>query len=491
MSHTQLHPRRQGVRRLASLVVAVVVTWALSQAGSAVARPLLTGVANPGDVSSPTLALVRKSGARFVRVPLNWRATAPGRQPPDWHPDDPGDLHYDWHYTDTAVLEAVRAGIEPVLQVDGSPTWANRCQAPSFARTGTCDPDPAALQTFAIAAARRYSGSFAGLPHVRYWQGLNEPNLSLFFNPQFEGDNPVSPGLYRALIDSFYAGIKSVDRSDLVIAAGLGPIAVPGYTIGPMRFARLLLCMQGHRNPRPAPGDCGGGVHFDIFAIQPYTTGGPTHEGGANDVELGDLPKLQELLLAADRAGRIKNSFKHTGLWVTEFSWDSNPPDPGGLPMKIESRWIAEALHRAWRAGVSHFFWYSLHDDANEPGVPFSESLQSGLYFRGASLAEDRPKRILYAFRFPFVAYPRKKGLYFWGRTPTSGSGKVIIQVFKHGHWRRVADVRANKAGIFSGLARQRYGRNRRGAARAVYAGQQSLPFSMRPVPDFVQPPFG
>ncbi len=67
----------------------------------------------------------------------------------------------------------------------------------------------------------------------------------------------------------------------------------------------------------------------------------------------------------------------------------------------------------------------------------------------------------------------------------------MIVQVLKRGHWRRAAVVRANSAGIFSGLARQRYGRNRHGAARAVYAGRPSLPFSMKPVPDFVQPPFG
>jgi len=35
------------------------------------------------------------------------------------------------------------------------------------------------------------------------------------------------------------------------------------------------------------------------------------------------------------------------------------------------------------------------------------------------------------------------------------------------------------------------YGRDKRGAVRAVYPGQLSMPFSMRPVPDFVQPPFG
>ncbi len=256
---------------------------------------------------------------------------------------------------------------------------------------------------------------------MQYWQGLNEPNLSLFFNPQFDGDSPVSPDLYRTLINSFYAAVKAVDPSNLVIAAGLGPIAVPKYTIGPMRFTRLLLCMRGHKNPRPTRGDCEGGVHFDIFDIHPYTTGGPTHEGGHQRRPDGRLVKLRTLLDAADRAGRIKGMFEHTPLWIGEFSWDSNPPDPGGLAMNIETRWTAEAMYRAWRAGVGAFFWYSLRDRKPQPHLPFSSTLESGLYFRGATIEQDQPKEILFAFRFPFVSYPGKKGLFVWGRTPTAG----------------------------------------------------------------------
>jgi hypothetical protein len=326
---------------------------------------------------------------------------------------------------------------------------------------------------------------------VRYWQALNEPNLSIFFNPQFDGDKPVSPVIYRNLLNRFYAAVKSVYRTNLVLAAGLGPIAVPKFTIGPMRFARLMLCMQGTAHPRPSKGDCEGGVHFDIFAIQPYTSGGPTHKAGFNDVSMGDLDKLQTLLAAADSAGRIQGIYRHTPLWITEFSWDSSPPDPGGLPMKIESRWVAEALYRTWLAGVGHFFWYSLRDSAPEPGRGFPETLESGLYFRGATVEQDQPKEFLNAFRFPFVSYPRNGGLYFWGRTPDSKGGRVTIQLFGNGHWRTASKARAASSGIFSGTLPSSYGRNKHGRVRALYRGESSLPFSMRPIGDFRHPPFG
>ena len=482
--------------RVSRVALALLALTALSAAlasrpapAEASARALHTGVSYVYDNDVAAFENAKRTGAQLVQTPLRWASVAPDAQPASWNPEDPADPHYDWEFTDLWVARAVAAGLKPVLQIRGAPIWAQRCH--SGESDAPCNPDPNALAAFATAAARRYSGSFLNLPRVVYWQGLNEPNLSLFFNPQYDGNKPVSPDLYRALINRFYAAIKAVDPTDVVIAAGLGPIAVPKYTIGPLRFARLLLCMKGHNDPKPTAGNCEGGVHFDVFDIHPYTTGGPTHEGGINDVELGDLKKLTTLLAAADRAGRIKGMYSHTPLWIMELSWDSNPPDPGGLPMKIEDRWVAEALYRSWSVGVEYFFWYSLRDSEPEPNLPFSQTDQSGLYFRGPTVAQDQPKEFASAYRFPFVAYPRTKGLYFWGRTPTSSRGRVVVQILRGGRWRKAAVVRANAAGIFSGLARQRYGRNRRGAARAVYAGRPSLPFSMKPVPDFVQPPFG
>ncbi len=388
------------------------------------------------------------------------------------------------------MKNAVASGLTPVLQIRGGPSWAQRCH---FTSVDTpCDLNPADLAAFATAAARRYSGNFGGLPRVQYWQGLNEPNLSIFFEPQFVGGKPVSAELYRTLLNTFYASVKAVDPTNLVIAAGLGPSAVPNFTVGPMQFTRELLCMKGHAKPRPAPGNCGGGVNFDIFDVHPYTTGGPTHEGGPNDVQLGDLEKLQTLLKAADKANRINSVYKRTPLWMTEISWDSNPPDPGGLPFPILNRWTSEMLHEAWSAGVGTVFWYSLHDRQIEPGVPFHISLESGLYFAGPTLAQDQPKPNLYAFRFPFVAYAKEKGgLSLWGRTPDSLPGKVLIQRRDGGSWRTVRSIRANTVGIFRGSAKTSYGQNRKGAVRARYKGIDSVPFSMRPVRDFFQPPFG
>ena len=467
-------------RPIVLLALAGALLVSGTRPAAAIATPLVTGVSGMQNEDGPiAFQHVEGAGARFVGRTLAWYAVAPATEPSDWQPGDPADPNYDWTSVDNWVTGAVQAGLTPVLVVYGAPSWAQRCQAKDAL---VCDPDPAMLADFARAAARRYSGHFQGLPRVRFWQGMNEPNLNLFFSPQFRKGKPASPALYRTLLNEFYSAVKSVDRSNVVLAAGLAPFG----TLRPMRFARLLLCMAGRRHPHPTRGNCGGGVHFDVFDIHPYTTGGPTHRSsGADVVQLGDLSKLQQLLSAADKAGRIRGQHKHTPLWITEFAWASKPPDPAGLAMAIAARWTSEALFRAWRAGVSHFFWYLLRDD---PPNGFS---QGGLYFRGATLAKDRPKKLMYAFRFPFVAFKRGHGFFFWGRTPNSNGGAVRIEIRTKRGWHKVARTSANRSGIFDGVVGGRGGVGPRTLVRARYRGENAVPFSLHDVKDFYQPPWG
>lgn len=487
---------RRAATRLCLAALAGALLLAAAGPATADALPLVTGISGLDSYEPLALQQASDAGIRMVRVSVPWGSVAPSQEPASWQPQDPADPNYSWAAVDAAVTGTIEAGLTPLITVEGAPSWAQRCKLEGANAGRLCDPDPAKLAAFAAAAVSRYSGSFEGLPRVRYWQGLNEANLSLFFNPQFKEGKPVSPYLFRKLANAFYFAVKSADPSDLVLAAGLGPLAVKHLTIGPMDFARHLLCMRGRRNPHPAPGNCEGGVHFDIFDIHPYTTGGPMHKGRADDVELGDLGKLRTLIRAADRAGRIKGRFRNTPIWITEFSWDSKPPDPGGLPMWIETRWTAEALYTAWRAGIGHFFWFTLRDFPTGTR-PYSETYQSGLYFRGATIAQDRPKRLLWAFRFPFVAYGGRGSVSFWGRTPESTPGRVVIQLRQHGRWRRVAVAHANRNGIFKGGARvldrrhRRPGLLRSGLVRARYGRELALPFSLHPVKDFRHPPFG
>jgi hypothetical protein len=479
-----------------ALLLAALTLFLLALPSAASARPFETGISGIGDYNPLSFERTRDAGAHWVRLVVDWQSIAPAQPPAGWDPTNPADPHYrDWSYLDTGVTEAVRHGLNPLLLVDGAPKWAQRCVSPIGQTTERGDPDPAALGAFATAAARRYSGTFAGLPRVQYWEGLNEPNYTGFFFPQFNTEfKALSPYLYRNLINSFYDAVNAVDPSNIVIGGGLGPTEKKGVNIGPMRFTRELLCMKGTTNPKPIKG-CEGGVRLDAIDVHSYSTGGPTHEGRPNDVQAGDLGKMQTLLKAADKAGHVQGQFKRTQLWVTEFAWDSSPPDPNGLPMKILTQWTAEALHEAWANGVSHFFWYLLRD---QPMTGEESVVQSGLYFRGPDLAADQPKEVLVTFRFPFVAFAKKPqgkkhpgGLEYWGRTPSSGPGTVVLEAFRGGNWKRLARVKADKVGIFRGTLKSSYGRGKKGAVRAVFENHTSVPFPMKRVGDFRHPPFG
>jgi hypothetical protein len=468
-----LRSRRGALALLAGLLVAAPFGLA-SPAG---AGPLRTGVFEPFDYAKGEgLALSRtaRAGATFAKKQVNWYATAPGR-PAD--PGNPADPAYDWSDTDRFVGAARAQGVEPVLSIAGTPAWA---RAHSSCTAGpACAPSAYELGQFARAAASRYSGGFAGLPGVHYWQAWSEPNLEYFLVPN-------APATYRNMVRQFAAGVKAVNGNNRVIAGGLAPLARPGATVGPLRFMRKLLCMKGRRRPRKA---CGQQVPLDIWSTHPYTTGGPTHSApGRDDVSVGDLPQMTRLLRAADRARRIVNSSRRTPFWVTEFSWDTRPPDPGGVPLSRHARWVGEALYRMWNAGVSTVFWFQLRDEARR-GRSFAATYQSGLYFRGRTFRRDRPKPALRAFRFPFVALPAgRKRVTIWGRTPDSGRGRVVIQARYRGHgWRKVASLRANRAGIFHRSLR----RARPLRMRARYRGRRSLPFAVHRTRDVYQPPFG
>lgn len=478
----------------ASLSIAVLlVSLAAESAVARPVRPLATGISDAQvfrqGAPGAAFAHARAAGASYVRLSFSWREIAPaGVLPPlFWDPSDPFEPSYRWSSLDQAVSRARRHRLEPVVQFTNAPTWAQRCQQGDSA----CDPDPAYFGDFALAAARRYSGLHAGIPRVRYWMPLNEPNLSYYFNPQYRNGEPVSPRLYRALVSAFAASVKSVFSDNLVVMGGLAPLyRFAGVTVGPLDFMRRLLCMEGRERPHPAPG-CDGGVAIDVWSTNPFTTGSPTRQGPhPDDVSLGDLPEMTRLLRAAERAGRIVSRLRPIPFWVLEFSYDSDPPDPQGLAPRLHARWSAEALYRAWRAGVSAFFWYGIRDEATG-GRPHNATAEGALYTRGARVAADRPKRALYAFRFPLVAFSRANGFYVWGRTPEARPGSVLIQARTARGWRDVGRLRADRFGIFSKLLRSRYGGRQRGLVRARVSGGRSIPFSLKPVADFYFPPFG
>jgi hypothetical protein len=457
------------------------------------ARPLETAVVDPVAFGAPdpaaAFAHVREAGATVVRLVLNWAAVAPegGQRPDGFRPALPDDPRYRWDGFDLQVRDAVAAGLAPLVDINGAPAWAQRSAPSPRPQDGPYRPSYKQLAAFASAAAKRYSGAFENLPRVRLWQVWNEPNFSYYLTPQAVGGRLVSTGWYRAMLNASARAIHAVHQDNLVVAGGLAPYGTKTDTLdgtAPLKFMRQLLCMSG--GPRPHR-TCNRTVAFDVWSHHPYTSGGPTRRAGRpDDVSIGDLGEMNALLRAAEQAGAIQSAHR-VRFWVTEFSWDTAPPDPKGLPMALHARWVAEALYRMWEDGVSLVTWYLIRDE------PFPQiSTQSGLYFRGNDGVEsDRPKRSLRAFRFPFVAFREKGGkISFWGRTPPSAPRSVVVERATSGAWRAVARLRPSAAGVFQGHLPDAGGGDRL-RARVAPSGARSLPFSLHVPPDRDICPFG
>lgn len=472
------------LRLLAATALAAAGLAAVAPSPAPASRPLRTAVFQPalasGSGGTTEFARIRASGASLVRIVADWRAIAPARPPAGFDAADPDSSGYDWSTLDELLVDASAAGLEPILDLMGTPVWA-------AAGKGVSHPGAVALGAFAHAIAAHYDGATAGLPRVRYWQIWNEPNLNTNLEPQFHGTTPASPAIYRAMLVAFATGVKAVDPSNVVILAGLAPYGIQNkgqpinntLSVAPMTFIRDLLCVSGGRTPHAT---CSMRVPFDVMSVHPYTWGGPTHKAySPEDVAIGNLPAVQTLLRTAWRLRRIASAHRPP-LWVTEFSWDTNPPDPKGLPLGLQARWTSEALYRMWADGVAVVTWFLLRDERRPS--PF----QSGLYFAGATLQSDRPKPTLTAFRFPFVALAHAKGTLVWGRTPTSAPGTVRIERRTGAGWRLVSVLHAGSSGIFQRVLPLS---GRTGSLRAHFGTSSSLPFGLAPVADRRISPFG
>src|SRR5215204_90738 len=405
------------------------------------------------------LQRIHDAGATFARINLSWAQVAPVVRPADFRPGDPADPSYRWGAVDPQVNEAVAHGLTPYLTVWDAPLWAQKDEPhPTHLGPypiGSWKPDPIQVGLFAHALALRYGGTFAALPRVRYFEVWDEPNLSQYLSPQLEGGKLVAAEVYRNLVNSFARAVHDVHANNFVVAGSLSAFSflTPYGRLGiaPLQFLRRMLCMSAGRTPRAT---CNKTVDFDAVSIHPWTSGGPTHHASEkDDVSLGDLPKLRRLLAAAAKAGHIRPNRKPE-LWITEFAWDTRPPDthPDTAPMALQARWVAEAIHHAWENDVRVFTWLSLWDQV----YPW-QTLQSGLFFRnGEDFRFAQPKPTFYAFRFPFVAYREGSRISLWGKTPYGTPGRVAVQQRTSNRWRWLATLRSDKNGIFQGSVRYR-----------------------------------
>ena len=408
-------------------------------------------------------------GAGLIRVNINWSAVAPQVRPAGFSAVNPASPGYDWGGLDGTIRDLSARGLGVLLSISGAPSWAEGPQQPTNVEQGTWKPDPSQFAQFGEAIARRYDGSFpdplhpgAFLPRVRYWQVWNEPNLDHYLTPQWNstphGFAPASPAIYRRMLNAFYAAVKGVTQSNVVVSAGMAPYGNPpgvgapaGYRMQPVTFDRALFS---------AP------VHLDVLAQNTYPIEGPLwHAINPNDVAVADLYKIRDALHAAERAGTaLPRSPKR--LWVTELGWDSKPPNPEGVPIAEHAHWYEQALYMLWRQGVDTVLFLQLVDSAPIPN--YFVAYEEGIYY-----LNGRPKPAATAFQFPCVTNRLDRAhVQVWGRAPVAGV--LAIQQRRGVHWVAIGRLRVKWHQVFVKTIALRG----QATLRAMVGGQNSLPWT-------------
>jgi hypothetical protein len=475
-------PRHRRSTRATALLVALAALLTIGGPAGADAQPLRLGFADSlffsgeASVRAEWLHRATTTGGTLIRINVPWSGIAPKTRPPGFDATDPAAAGYRWTTLDEAVREATDDGLEVLFTVYRAPSWAEGEERDEGALAGSWEPSRTAFGEFGEALARRYGGSFPepadptrALPAVGYFEAWNEPNLEEYLAPQWSGGENRAANLYRGLVDSFYEGVKKGSPRAQVVAGSLAPFGdEPGESrTRPVLFARNLFCLEGgilRKASCPEP------VRFDIFSDHPIAVGAPDQSATSPfDVTTPDLGRLTRILTKAEELGRAVPPAKKP-LWVTEFWYDSSPPDPTGVPLATQARWYEQAMYLFWEQGAEAAIALQLRDQPE--GRSWATSYQSGAF-----LLDGTPKPAATAFRFPFVAHragPFKVGV--WGIAPHPG--KVTVQAYRKGSWKKLGTFAAKGAGIpFTGEVRLL----RFAKLRAVLGGgQSSLPWSQR-----------
>jgi hypothetical protein len=418
-----------------------------------------------GVTQTRTLVTMRSLGADAVKATVLWRVVAEGAdltnaeiekvkgsknrdkaraQRKRFKANDPRTYPTrNWDRYDNLVKEATKLGMRVYFSITGpGPRYGHREAPPSQrANAGTFKPIPTRFRSFAEAVGKRYSGTYRDengvrqpLPRVALWSIWNEPNQPGWLSPQWEGDVPASPALYRELYQAGYEGLtRSGHGGDAILIGETAPLGSdskgPRNGIRPVPFLRELVCVKPdgttYTGPEATARRCDdfakkGPLKAVGFAHHPYTKkGAPTVAPKSPDeITMGNLGSLGPFLdtLSAQSGGNMPGGLP---IFLTEFGYESNPPDTrNGIPLLRQAQFNQLAEFLAYNdPRVLATTQFLVRDVGPVTKYPKGSRLywftyQSGLYSVGG-----RAKPAAFAYTLPLVVYPAGEGVTgFWGQ---------------------------------------------------------------------------
>jgi len=399
------------------------------------------------------MAEIRSLGADVVRTNVIFykifRQPSLRSRPANFVASDPDSSFYDWSQIDRLVNAAQANGIQILFTVTGpGPHFTS--SSPSRCRSVPCSfrPRPSDFGDFTAAVAKRYAG------RVDYYAIYNEPNIGkTWLSPRFQrtrsGQVDVAGAIYRKLFIAAYNSIARFDpaRRNRVLFGEVAAIASPL----PLLYAALCLDPKGtpFKGRLRALHGCSGRVaklNIGGVAIHPYNGGAygtprSRLKNRPTALTLPYLPRLHRLMDRAARRGRIPRG---RGIFITEFGFQTRPPDPNGISPSNQAQYINESdrLFFADRR-VKSVAQYELVD------VRATDEFNSGLRF-----SDGREKPSYAAYRLPLVVTRRSSGsVEVYGqarpaRLSPGSSAQITIQANTGAGFRNVRTVFGNSRGI-------------------------------------------
>jgi hypothetical protein len=424
------------MKRLTITIATLVAAAVAAPAANASSHQLLVMQDDVHILSAPaaTVADMAGYGTDVVKINLYWDEVEKTRGT------------FNWSSYDGAVNAVVAAGLQPYLTIGShAPKWATR----KGGRAGTNRPDPPAFKTFAQAAGQHF-------PDVHIWAIWNEPNLYSWLSPQRSHGTPISPSLYRNLYLAGYRGLKAGGHTgDKFLLGELMPRGgTSSQKVRPLEFLREMACLDRHyhqiRGKAAKKRGCRKVGRFPTsgIAYHPYTPpAGPHTPEGPDDAAIGQLGRLRATIDALARRGKLP---RHLPIWITEFDYQTKPPDPiFGTPLKKaasfmdESEWIAFRNRR-----VAAYSQYTLYDSPPRAGSgPLRwSSWQAGIYFRTGK----RKPYVFSAFRLPVYVHQLggNRVEIFGGRRIPGETASIAVKSPGHSY-RSLGSVAVNSAGYF------------------------------------------
>jgi hypothetical protein len=405
---------------------------------------------------------IAAEGAEVLKLHVVWADVAPGgATKPEGFSGHELSSYSEAAFApyDAAIRGAKARGLDVLLApTPPAPGWAT---AERGDERGVYRPSAREYGRFVRALATRYDGNH-GLPRVTMWTFGNEPNHPDFLQPLGSRRGTyIAPHLYREMVRHGLAGLRLAGHAkDTILFGETLPIGKrrpgPRNTISPVTFIREFFCLD--RRWRPYRGraarirDCDGFKRISGlsgYAHHPYTRpGGPrTRETSREDAQIQSLSRITKALDRA--AARRRLAGRRMRVYITEFGFQSDPPDRFWTPIARIPAYLSESEWIAWRnRRVATWSQYALVDDVALSGF------QSGLRFADGS---EKPG-VYDAYRRPFFVRLRgSRSVEVWGGVRAGGRGDVVEvqqRLGRRGEWRKLRTLRLNARGYFRATIR-------------------------------------